>query len=252
MLSWIEIELGGFRMYTMLEVNATDYLDEKVMVKTDKQSVNYCPLCHKKIKPEYMDSYLNGINKSSNYLQIIYRCPSCIMVFISLFEGIRQSSIGVDDTKSWYSFRRSEPFRPSEPSFAENIKLLSSSFCTIYAQAKNAEELGLNEICGVGYRKALEFLIKDYLIYKKSELKLDEDTIKRTSLGNCIKNFITEPKMQLMAELATWLGNDETHYVRKWESKDLSDLKELIHLTMNTIDSDMIFEKHKREMKPMS
>jgi hypothetical protein len=31
-----------------------------------------------------------------------------------------------------------------------------------------------------------------------------------------------------LASQAAWLGNDEIHYVRKWEDKDLEDLKKLI------------------------
>jgi hypothetical protein len=234
----------------MFEEKAQDIKGVTRPVNIDIPEVNYCPLCHKNIKPYNMSSFLNGATPSSEYLQKIIRCPSCNMIFLALFKLAASSS----DYRNppYFRFERSEPYRPSEPAFTENIKTISPSFCTIYAQAKNAEELGLSEICGVGYRKALEFLIKDYLISKKTELGTDESTIKKTTLGNCIKNLIQEPKIREMAELATWLGNDETHYVRKWESKDLSDLKELIHLTMNTIDSNMIFEKHKRDMKSKS
>lgn len=37
-----------------------------------------------------------------------------------------------------------------------------------------------------------------------------------------------------------WLGNDETHYVRKWEDKDLKDLKKLISLTIHWIEMDAL------------
>lgn len=228
---------------------AQDNYGNTVSVVTNDERVNSCPICHVGIKPYAMSSFLNGVNLKSRYLQKIYRCPNCNMIFIALFEqGKGRNSRG--GPRDDYFFLRSEPYRPSEPSFPENIKSISSSFCSIYAQATSAEEQGLSDICGVGYRKALEFLIKDYLINKKAELGLDEETIKKTSLGNCIKHHIKDPNVQEMAELATWLGNDETHYYRKWENKDLADLKELIHLTMNTIDSNLIFEKHKRDMKP--
>ncbi len=39
---------------------------------------------------------------------------------------------------------------------------------------------------------------------------------------------------------ATWLGNDETHYVRKWENKELSDLKKLVELTVYWVASDIL------------
>jgi hypothetical protein len=38
-----------------------------------------------------------------------------------------------------------------------------------------------------------------------------------------------------MAKRAIWLGNDETHIVRKWEKKDLQDLKSLICITVTSI-----------------
>jgi hypothetical protein len=41
-----------------------------------------------------------------------------------------------------------------------------------------------------------------------------------------------------MAARAAWLGNDETHYGRKWEGKDLTDLKKLISLTLNWIQAE--------------
>ncbi|MCX6669643.1 MAG: DUF4145 domain-containing protein [Methanothrix sp.] len=229
----------------MSKVKARDIYGSEIEVIIDDEKVKNCPLCHISIRPDGISSFLNHVALKSDYLQKIYRCPNCNMIFLALFKQINP-----EGGRQIYQFERSEPYRPSEPSFPENIKSISSSFCSVYTQAKSAEEQGLSDICGVGYRKALEFLIKDYLISKKDELRLDEETIKKTSLGNCIKNHIRDAKVQEMAELATWLGNDETHYYRKFENKDLSDLKELIHLTMNTIDSNLIFEKHKKDMKP--
>lgn len=51
-----------------------------------------------------------------------------------------------------------------------------------------------------------------------------------------------------MAERATWLGNDETHYVRKWENKDLKDLKNLIDLTVYFISMSLKALKYQEEM----
>jgi hypothetical protein len=41
-----------------------------------------------------------------------------------------------------------------------------------------------------------------------------------------------------MAKRAAWLGNDETHYVRKWEDHDLPDLKKVIELTVLGIEME--------------
>ena len=94
------------------------------------------------------------------------------------------------------------------------------------------ESQGLLQICGVGYRKALEFLIKDYLIATKSS---DPNKIKSMALGTCIENYVTEGNVKAVAERAVWLGNDETHYERKWVGKDLADLKTMIDLVVHWI-----------------
>ena len=52
-----------------------------------------------------------------------------------------------------------------------------------------------------------------------------------------------------MAKRATWLGNDETHYFRKWEDKDLSDLKKLIEMTVHFISMDFSYDKYIGEME---
>jgi len=70
------------------------------------------------------------------------------------------------------------------------------------------------EICGVGYRKSLEFLIKDYLIGRAPEGEGQAaavEAIKKKFLGTCIKEDIEDANIKLVAQRATWLGNDETH-----------------------------------------
>ena len=101
------------------------------------------------------------------------------------------------------------------------------------------------QICGVGYRKALEFLIKDYLIKK---IPRDEEIIKKKLLKDCIKDHIDSTKIKTIAEKAAWLGNDETHYVRKWEDKDLTDLKNLINITVHYILMELQADKYIEEM----
>jgi len=67
-------------------------------------------------------------------------------------------------------------------------------------------------------------------------------------LGNVIKEYIEDQFVQQLAERAVWLGNDETHYERKWNRKDIHDLKELVRLTMNAIENKIEGEKHIESM----
>lgn len=108
----------------------------------------------------------------------------------------------------------------------DNIEKVSASFVEIYTQATTAESLKLDQIAGVGYRKSLEFLIKDYAIrYNPNE----EDNIKKMLLYPCIKKYLSEFKrLQALATAATWIGNDETHYERRHTSHDIESMKRFI------------------------
>ena len=92
--------------------------------------------------------------------------------------------------------KSSYPKEPVKQEFDDNIGNISPSFCEIYNQAYTAEQTDLNEIAGMGYRKALEFLIKDYCIYKN---KSEEENIKNSLLGQVINNHMKVKKSR------TWL-----------------------------------------------
>ena len=67
-------------------------------------------------------------------------------------------------------------------------------------------------------------------------------------LGKCINEHIENQKLKDIAKRATWLGNDETHYVRKWQGKNITDLKLLIDLTVHWIETEILTEKLIAEM----
>ena len=67
-------------------------------------------------------------------------------------------------------------------------------------------------------------------------------------LATCIENYVTDPRIKEIAKRATWLGNDETHYQRRWIDKDLSDLKTLIRLTLHWIEAEHLTEEALKSM----
>jgi len=198
-----------------------------------------CPICHCGIDPILI---LIGMN--SDNVEVLFQCPksNCGELFISKFKF---EYLQKYPKITYYDYKKSVPVTPEEVNFEEEIHNLSPNFCTIYSQASYAEDIGLDQICGVGYRKALEYLIKDYIINLDSS---KSDQIKRKPLANCIKDDISDENIKFCAEKAVWLGNDETHYVRKWNDKDIEDLKQLIDLTINFIKSEIIMQKYKESM----
>ena len=132
------------------------------------------------------------------------------------------------------------PRMPKEREFDENLKNVSPNFYKIYNEALFAEIYGLNEIAGIGYRKALEFLIKDYCIYRHND---EEEKIKKQLLGQVISKFIDSTKILNLSKASAWIGNDETHYIRKFEDKDINDLKRFIDATVAFITYELISDE---------
>ncbi|MGG3307464.1 hypothetical protein ABER23_08550 [Paenibacillus lautus] len=191
------------------------------------------------MEPKYIED--SEIITPSNEIQVVYKCTSnrCGKLFIASYV-YSVSRVGSES----YVFVSSEPKTEEPVNFSETITQVSPSFVQIYNQAATAESLGLTEICGAGYRKSLEFLVKDYLIHKNPD---QESSIKSQFLGSCIRS-IEDYNIKFCADRASWLGNDETHYVRKWENSDLSDLKTLINLVSNWVENALMMEKYEAEM----
>jgi hypothetical protein len=115
----------------------------------------------------------------------------------------------------------------------EIISKISSKFIEIYNQAFQAEHYGLDLICGAGYRKAFEYLIKDYV---SETYVAEKDKIQKMPLSSVIETYISDMDVKELARRAAWVGNDETHTLRKWEELKLEDLKNLIDLTVAYIE----------------
>lgn len=114
------------------------------------------------------------------------------------------------------------------------IGKISNRFVEIHRQSLDALQDGYNEVAGIGFGKSLEILIKDYAIYLNSSQR---ENIEKDTLSNCIKKYLDDESLKNSAELATWLRNDEAHYKRKWENKDVNDLVNLITLIVVLIQS---------------
>jgi len=135
-----------------------------------------------------------------------------------------------DARTGYYQFSAAIPVTPVAPAVGELIKAMSPTFLETYSQALVAEASTLGQLTGIGLRKAPEFLGKDFAVVDHPG---DKEKILKKPLAACIKDYISDESTREMAKRAAWLGNDETHYVRRWEDRDVSDLKVLIRLTMN-------------------
>lgn len=201
---------------------------------------NVCPICHRHIVAEAITAFSNS---NENCQEVLFHCNNreCSHIFIATYENVYS-----DKNTSKHMITKMTPQKVKPLDVNQDIQSISPSFKKIYTQALEAEVMGLDEISGVGFRKALEFLIKDYCIKNNSG---EEESIKSRPLMQVINSHMTEAsKVKACATKAIWIGNDETHYVRKWKDKDIKDLKLLIQLTLHHIESELLTAQFEADM----
>ncbi len=224
-------------------MRTVDHLDSHLEYDHDPDS---CPICHQGIEPRCVTFNVVSDDRGTPFvLELIFRCPrqACQRAFIATY---RQSTLR-HFPEGPFRLCSTAPYTVPPPKTADEVKALSPNYHAILSQSQAAEHWGLGQIAGVGYRKALEFLVKDYACHKNPG---NAEKIQKVRISDVIKDFISDANIKTCAARATWLGNDEAHYTRKWTDKDIGDLKTLIRLTEAWVLNDLLTAKYLEGMKP--
>ena len=88
-------------------------------------------------------------------------------------------------------------------------------------------------------------MLKDYAIKLNPN---DAATIRKMQLANVISTYFSEPRMSAVFSRAAWLGNDLTHYERRWIDHDISHLKTLINASVHFIEMEAFASSLPTEM----
>ena len=228
----------------MYEVDATSPLKNRAKVR-----YNYvpdsCPVCKRACDVAPLGTavlFPEHAKESDKKLQILFRCPrqNCGSLFILEYAAEYDGRGGY-----FFDLAAAYPRIQADAEIAEGVAVISPNFVKVLNQSLAAEAHNLEQIVGIGLRKALEFLTKDYCVHK---FPAKEAEIKSRLLGQCITDYVEDQNIQSCAKRATWLGNDETHYMRIWTDHDISDLKILIRLTQNWISNELLTKKYLEEM----
>jgi len=192
-----------------------------------------CPICHRYSELQII---ISDSVAPDGTVQIVYRCGyrGCQNFFIGYYGRIHEAALLLV-----------KPIKPLVSQFPASVGGISPAFITIFAEAEEAAQLGLSQIAGPGYRKAFEFLIKDYA---KSLAPNKTEDIQKKFSGAVVSEYISDARIQAVAKRSLWLGNDETHYLRQWTDHDVSDLVTLIKLTANWIEIDHLSKSYVEEM----
>lgn len=192
-----------------------------------------CPICHR--HSEMAIIHFDIVNEGQG-VQVIVRCG---------YQGCREFFICSYGPRPSAELITVRPIKPPDSSFSQTIVKLSPSFVSIFQEAHEAKYLGLKQIAGPGYRKAFEFLIKDYA---KALAPDKAEQIEKQFSGSVVSEFVPDLRIQAVSKRCLWLGNDETHYLRKWTDHDVDDLVTLIKLATNWIEIEDLSRAYIQEM----
>lgn len=197
---------------------------------------NVCPHCHVSNHP---NDLWQSTYKADDSTELItaHRCANdeCSKIIIPLYTL---------NERNKFIFSRCLNGQIKETEWPEPIKNLQdgktvyeekpskSKFTKTYSQSLEAEMNGLDELAGMGFRKSIEYLIKDWAIQNNPD---DSEKIEDLWLGQVIKEYY-ESDLKEILERATWLGNDQSHYKKLFEEYDIEVLKELISFIAVELD----------------
>ncbi|MGT2797075.1 hypothetical protein [Streptococcus intermedius] len=182
-----------------------------------------CPNCKKPTNPHLVNSDYFELSNFEKSLALTLRCLGCKHFWVEEFIATRY-----EDGYNRYEIEHIQviPSLPSDIPISEDVELVSPIGKQIYVQALKAEHEQLDHIAGIGYRKALEFFVKDFSIITNPD---DEEKIIKMPLKQVIEEYINDEDLKTFALASTYIGNDEGHFYRKNPDKDLTHLKKYLH-----------------------
>lgn len=251
-------------MANWIKVRSADGSEEEIQIGPLPDG---CPHCHHAGKQILAQAEMVWLRRMQEHdLWVMMKCPrhQCGKPYFAVYEeppfSLRMPG---DDTYKW---KYSTPWSPQKHQRNADIENISPDFYDILDQAAAPEQHRLPLIAGAGYRKALEYLVKDYVLVpylqryevaKQSndaaaveQIEQEIKTILGRNLGgkNGVISLMPDEKLQKVAERAVWLGNDEVHYTRKWTDKDIGDLKTITGMVVNIITSNADYQRLIQDM----
>ena len=187
-----------------------------------------CPICGAFVDSTKSDAKAFSEVGDTNMGFVKYRCTHCRKAYVVAYEY---------DTEA-----KTTTFRGFFPSLTEVLESkllidLSPGFENYYNQAARAEKVGDLELAAIGFRTALECLVKDYAV---KELHKDRNEVIQKKLFGAISEYLGERDLVATADVVRILGNDYTHYERKYPQHDYEPLKNYLQIFMKLVETKLM------------
>ena len=178
----------------------------------------------------HCDAYIiDKANFDENEFQfvfLIFQCTACKKMFTATYrvKEKRSEICGITpNVISSYS--------------DELISGISPRFISLYNQALRSRDNNDFDLAAIGYRSAIEVLIKDYAI---NELNKDENEVSKKKLHDAISEYLPGSDFMNSADVIRYIGNDYTHYDRKYSDLDFSILDTYMDIFIGLIRTKLL------------
>ncbi len=180
------------------------------------QTPQYCPICGIGQGGIFKEGKFFGAS-GVTYWFATFECTECHKIYGLIFD--------TNKTKKQAKFRA---FHPTvEPTYDDDVLgACSPRFISLYRQALMSEYHGHYDVAAIGYRAALEVLIKDYAV---EELGESHKKMGDIGLAKAIKLYLDSGEAAA-ADVVRLLGNDYAHYLQEYPDIDFSVIKEYMDM----------------------
>lgn len=194
---------------------------------------NECPICHVVIYPKLLKVFPVSDQSLEDFIGL-YLCKNCNKIFSVLYENAAYNQYG---NNLYACDSEYTPFQPKIQSLPGEFNIPAfDKFRNAYRSASLAETYAINGLIETGYRRALEFLIRDYFCY------IDEKHIEENSnlpFSKLIEK-IEDNTIKELAQKIQWIGNDGAHYINFHTDRNYTDMKKFLNIVIAEIQKQLI------------
>lgn len=184
-----------------------------------------CPHCGIHCDAHGIDK-VNFDKKDFQFVFLIFQCTACNKMFTATYQVKEKRSEICGITPNVIS------------SYSDELIFsISPRFISLYNQALRARDNNDFDLAAIGYRSAIEVLIKDYAI---NELNKDKTEVTKKKLNDAISEYLPDSGFMNSADVIRYLGNDYTHYDRKYPNLDFNVLDKYMDIFIGLIQTKLL------------
>lgn len=180
-----------------------------------------CPFCGIGTDGTIVSASSLPYRKDHHIVVSSIQCTGCTQKFVAIYERVDNELTYIDVLP-----------QPSGEALNSCFQEISPRFVEVHKEAQTAELLGLTDLAAMGYRKALEIIVKDFAIVVLEE---PENTVAKKQLADAISAYLHQESLVKTADVVRILGNDHVHYKEKYPEFDFTLLKHYYNIFLHLI-----------------